>query len=430
MSMTAGQRKTFGVTWITYAGFYLCRKNLSIVLPLLAVVAGLHSYQLANIVFGYSFLYAVGQFGFGFLSDRIGPKRVVGAGLLTIVVCNVMMGLHASVIWLLLFACLNGVGQSTGWSGLVKTMANWFSYENRGVVMAWWGTNYVLGGFLATTFATWSVSPHSPLPQLGGARGFLFPALLLALIVPVFFLNVSDAPVDGGKSSGELEGLRRANLSQTSWTDLGMLLCKPSLWTIGISYFFLEVCRYALMFWLPYYMVRQLHYGVQTAGYLSSLYELVGIAGALAAGYVSDKFNQSRRAPVSAVMLGGLGFVMLCQPMFVHAGLVGIGVAISLAGFLSYGPDTLLSGAAAQDVGETRAAATATGLIDGIGHLGAIVSPYLVVFVSERYGWDRLFFIFASTAFLAGLVLLPLWNLRAATQTTNRFTEPTLQEIF
>jgi len=146
------------------------------------------------------------------------------------------------------------------------------------------------------------------------------------------------------------------------------------------------------------------------------LYELVGIGGALLAGYVSDRFNQSRRAPVSAVMLGGLALVMLFQPLIAHSGLAGMGVAISLAGFLSYGPDTLLSGAAAQDVGETRAAATASGLIDGIGHLGAIVSPYLVVLVSERYGWDRLFLIFAATAFLAGVVLIPLWHLKTSPQ--------------
>jgi sugar phosphate permease len=91
MNLTSGQRKIFAVTWITYSGFYLCRKNLSIALPLLAGVAGLRSMQLANIVFGYSLLYAVGQFGFGFLSDRIGPKRVVGTGLLIIIGSSVMM---------------------------------------------------------------------------------------------------------------------------------------------------------------------------------------------------------------------------------------------------------------------------------------------------------------------------------------------------
>ena len=428
MSLTVGQRKTFAVTWITYAGFYLCRKNLSIVLPMLAGVGGLRSIQLANIVFGYSMLYAIGQFGFGFLSDRIGPKRVVGAGLLLIIGSNLMMGLHASLMWLLLFACLNGVGQSTGWSGLVKTMANWFSYKNRGIVMAWWGTNYVLGGFLATTFATWAVAEHSIWPQFGWSRGFLFPALLLAAIALLFLVYVKDTPAETSCLVGQPEGPPSADSDPTSWTDLKMLLCKPSLWTIGISYFFLELCRYGLMFWLPYYMVRQLHYGLATAGYLSSLYELIGIAGALLAGYVSDRFNQSRRAPVSAVMLCGLGLVMLFQPVFARSGLAGIGLAISLAGFLSYGPDTLLSGAAAQDVGETRSAATASGLIDGTGHLGALFSPYVVITISERFGWDRLFLVFAATAFLAGLVLLPLWNLRGSSEANHRFHEAAMQE--
>ena len=92
MKLSNGQRLTFGITWITYAGFYFCRKNLSIALPLLAGVSGMGSVRLANIVFGYSLLYAVGQFGFGFLSDRIGPRRVVGAGLLTIIAANLAMG--------------------------------------------------------------------------------------------------------------------------------------------------------------------------------------------------------------------------------------------------------------------------------------------------------------------------------------------------
>ena len=405
MSLTAGQRQIFGITWIAYAGFYLCRKNLSIALPALHGHASLGTLQLANIVFGYSLLYAVGQFGFGFLSDRIGPKRVVGAGLLLAVGSNLLMAVHSSVIWLLVFACLNGAGQSTGWSGLVKTMASWFRGVNRGVIMAWWGTNYVLGGFLATTFATWSVTESVLFPQLGWKRGFIFPALILLAITIVFLRRVEDAPACPLDVSLPVQPV-------AAWSDLAALLRDPSLWMVGSSYFFLEMCRYALMFWLPLYLVDHLRYSLAVSGYVSSLYELLGIGGALLAGYVSDHFTQSRRAPVSAIMLGGLGIVMLLEPALAHAGLVGIAVAISLAGVLSYGPDTLLSGAGAQDVGGVKAAGSASGLIDGIGHLGALLSPYVVVFVSKAYGWDLLFVVFAVAAFIAAAVLLPMWNLK------------------
>jgi sugar phosphate permease len=57
-----------------------------------------------------------------------------------------------------------------------------------------------------------------------------------------------------------------------------------------------------------------------------------------------------------------------------------------------------------------------------------LFSPYVVISISERYGWDRLFLVFAATAFLAGLVLLPLWNLKASSEAIDHFNEPIMQE--
>jgi sugar phosphate permease len=245
------------------------------------------------------------------------------------------------------------------------------------------------------------------------------------LVAPLFWAGARDAPESADSDLGSTKPTEA--VASTSWSDFKALLVNPSLWLIGAAYFFLELCRYALMFWLPYYMVRQLHFGLQSAGYLSSLYELIGVGGAVFAGYVSDRLTQSRRAPVAATMLILLAVLMLFQPVFAHGGLIGMGIAISLAGFLSYGPDTLLSGAAAQDVGEARAAATASGLIDGIGHLGSLASPYLVVLASERYGWNCVFLIFAGTALLAGIVLLPLWNVRPADASLRSSSGPRLQ---
>ena len=106
----------------------------------------------------------------------------------------------------------------------------------------------------------------------------------------------------------------------------------------------------------------------------------------------------------------------MLEPALTQFGLIGTALAISCAGIFSFGPDTLLSGAGAQDIGEPKAAATAAALVDGIGHLGAIFSPYVVVFVSERYGWDSLFFCLAGAAFLAGAALIPIWNLKPSTE--------------
>jgi sugar phosphate permease len=412
---TAQKRRIFTVSWITYAGYYFCRKNLSIALPLLEGTKGLSHLDLANIVFGYSLFYAIGQFTCGLLSDRYGPRRIVGAGLLVIAASNLMMCLHSSPWWLLWFACLNGLGQSTGWSGLVKIMGNWFSGNRRGIVMAWWSTNYVLGGFLATAFATWAVTQSMIAPHLGWRRGFLFPALLVVPVAMVFLVLVKDSP-ETGEAAAILETHAGGEAAKHAWNfaDLLRLLSSKPLWAIGSSYFFLELCRYALMFWLPFFLVNRLRFDLTRSGYVSSLYELAGVGGTLLAGYISDRYMQSRRAPISAIMLAGFGVIVLLPIFAPRSGVVFTAIGISLAGVLTYGPDTLLSGAASQDIGGGISTATSTGFIDGIGHLGSLLSPYLVIYVSAHYGWNLVFVLFSCAAFLAAVLLVPIWKLQPA----------------
>src|SRR5215470_11536012 len=127
--LTAEQRRwrwrIFIVTWLAYAGFYLCRKNLSVAMPLMAKEFNYSELELANIVFGYNLLYAAGQFGSGILADKFGSRLVVAMGLLVAVVSNVLMGFASTLSMLVVLACFNGAGQSGGWPGLVKTMAAW-----------------------------------------------------------------------------------------------------------------------------------------------------------------------------------------------------------------------------------------------------------------------------------------------------------------
>jgi sugar phosphate permease len=416
--------RIFAVTWITYAGYYLCRKNLSVVMPLLQRNLGFTNAQLADVIFGYSLFYAIGQFVCGLLSDSFGSRVVVGTGLFIVVGANLLMGFQFSLGWLVLLACIAGAGQSTGWSGLVKTMACWFRRTERGVVMAWWCTNYVLGGFLATVFATFAATSLWLVPRWGWRRGFWLPSLLLLAIALMYVFLVRDRPSHAGlpeedeeprpaeKATPTTQGIAACGTSRAA---IGEVLSDPVLWLIGAMYFFLTLTRYAFLFWLPLYMTQHLEYSTVDAGYTSSLYELVGFLGAIIAGYASEKLFQSRRFPVGAIMLWGLALASLVLPKLSTMGHVWNAVGISLVGIMTYGPDTLMSGAAAQDVGSKEAAATASGFIDGIGHLGMIFSPFVVAFVTAHYSWDILFDLFVVLSLIAGGLLATRWNYKSRT---------------
>lgn len=75
-SIQSWRVRIFAVTWLAYAGFYLCRKNFSVLMPLLLQHTGITKDQLATAIFGYRLMYSLSQFVMGTLSDRFGPRRV------------------------------------------------------------------------------------------------------------------------------------------------------------------------------------------------------------------------------------------------------------------------------------------------------------------------------------------------------------------
>ena len=48
--------------WILYAAYYFCRKNFSVVMPMMARTSHYNNFDLAHAVFVFSLAYAVGQF--------------------------------------------------------------------------------------------------------------------------------------------------------------------------------------------------------------------------------------------------------------------------------------------------------------------------------------------------------------------------------
>jgi sugar phosphate permease len=411
--------RIFAVTWLAYAGFYLCRKNLSVTMPLLSADLGYSNLQLANIFFGYSLLYALGQFGFGVLADRFGSRLIVTLGLLVAVVSNLMLGFATSLVILTLLACLNGAGQSAGWPGLVKTMASWFRHRERGVVMAWWTTNYVIGGFIGTIFATFVVTSHWLVPSWGWHRGFWVPAMALCAVAAVFFTLVRNHPSDAGlpdivPKEDEFRDEPSAVPGEHPFFETARTYVKmlgdPEVWTVAVGALFSKVTRYSFLFWLPLYLTQKLHYGAGEAGYTSSLFELAGFGGALLGGYFSDKFMQSRRLPVAALMMWGLAVACWLHPTLAALGHMGVALSICLIGIMNYGPDTLLQGAASQDVGARWGVGKASGFVDGVSSVGQLFSSYLVGYIAQKYGWDRLFYVFVVLALLGGAIMATRWS--------------------
>lgn len=379
----------WALTWVAYASYYFGRKSFSVVKSTLRHTLGLSERMLGVLDTLYLAAYALGLFGSGYLGDRIGARRLIGFGLGGSALCCLGLGASNAALAFGVLFFLNGLAQSSGWPGTTRAMAEWTTPRNRGTVMAFWATCYQVGSIVASDVAAYF------LRRSGWRAAFFGPALLMLVIAALVLLLLKRGPEEAqSEPAADREAQRVA-------------FRNPVLWSFGASYFFIKYIRYALLFWLPYYLAGTLGHADDHAAYLSNAFEAGGIVGVIALGILSDRVRQWSRATVSLLSLAGLSAaLLLCAALPKHDALLTV-LGLSLVGALLYGPDALLSGAAAQDVGGRAAASTATGLVNGVGSVGGMVEGLTLPAISAWLGWQAMFPVLATLALCSALALIP-----------------------
>jgi OPA family glycerol-3-phosphate transporter-like MFS transporter len=396
--------RIFGLSWLSYFSYYFTRKNWSVVKSVVGDEYGLDKSALKNIDTVYLAAYAVGQFINGVLGDVFGPRRMLALGMLTSAGLAVLFGLSDLFAVFVLAYGLNGLAQSSGWPNNGRLMASWFGAEERGVVMGWWATCYQVGGIAAVLLA-------SKLLALSGSWrvAYIGNAAWVAVVGLAVYIWIRDQPSDLGYQNPDAEEDEQEGGVRAGWKHV---LGNPMVWCLGGNYFCMKLTRYSLLFWLPYYLNKQLEYDPVTAGYVSTSFEVGGVIGVVASGILADKVFGHRRVAVAATGVALLAAALGLYGQVADQGVVINFMAMMLVGALLFGPDALVSGAVAQDLGGRQAAALACGVVNGLGSFGAILQGFIVVGVSEAYGWDGLFVLFQLVAVVGALFLLPYFKVR------------------
>jgi OPA family sugar phosphate sensor protein UhpC-like MFS transporter len=407
--------QTFAVTWLAYAGFNLTRMSFSV--SKVGIESDVHirltQPQMAWIDGAFLVAYAVGQFFWGVAGDRFGTRKVVLIGMLCSVLAGLTMGACSSVTMFVALFFIQGLCQSSGWAPLVKNVGNFFSRRERGSVLGLWCTNYAAGGLVASVFAAYAAE------RLGWRYAFYLPAVVLMGIWVLFWLFQRDRPEDVGLPAVESyhnEPVPVVKAGETpeeepegSWKVIREAATNPMVILLGLVYFCLKPTRYAILFWGPKYIYDRLGSGMAEAGFLSALFELAGPISILTVGFVSDRIFGARRMPVSIMCLVLLGLLLVLlnhMPSTRWA----LGTCLFLLGFLAYAPDAMIAGVAVVDFGAKKGASTATGIVNGMGSIGAIVGGVIPGLLQEQWGWQRVFACLAIAAFVAAALLLPKWN--------------------
>src|SRR6185436_8067119 len=100
MALTAEHRswraKIFAATWLSYVGFYFCRKPFSAAKAAIGKELHWNATTLGNIWAAYLVAYAIGQFVAAGAGTRFGPRRNVLLGMAVSFIVTAMMGVTIS----------------------------------------------------------------------------------------------------------------------------------------------------------------------------------------------------------------------------------------------------------------------------------------------------------------------------------------------
>ena len=407
--------------FMAYVGYYFCRVTLPVALPVIGELFQYSNTQTGLILSAFYTVYAVSKLANGFLGDRLGGKVMLLVGITGSVACNVAFGFGRELELFVLIWGANAYFQSMGWLSLVAIMAQWYSSHETGRTMGVMSLSYQMGDFVARSSAAFVIVAlgWSVLFWVHSAFLAFFGLALLGLLKPSparaglrgIGNDSSPAPSDesANTSAGAppaSAGLARAEANR--W--LRGMLTNKWFWVVCLCYLFLSILRYIFWGWSVQYLIEG-GATLGTAALTSAVFPLFGSAGSITAGWISDRMG-ARRGPVLAIMGALLTGSIYLFSRIPGSEPVWLMVGLGLVGFTLYGPYSLMAGAVAMDFGSKHASATAAGIIDAVGAIGAILTGVGMGYLIDTYGWTNAFNIILSLSVVSMLLSSTLWNLR------------------
>ena len=361
-------RTFWGVT-VAYTLYYVCRMTLGVVKQPLIDGGVLTAGQLGIIGSAFYFVYAIGKFLNGFIADYCNIRRFMAVGIGVSAFANLAMGLLGVWSWPagLLFAAfsvlwgVNGWMQSMGSPPGTISLSRWFPLKSRGTMYSIFSSTPQLGKSVSMIMTGFIVA------AAGWQWGFLSAAVagVIGLVVSLVF--ISDTPESEGlpsveELSGEPVQEKKPTRELQKW-----VFRHPGIWVIAISTAFLYVTQHAVSDWGVLFLQKQKGFSLEGAAQIIGLAEAFGVAGNLAAGWLSDvlfRGNRVRPVVISGVLAvlslagflfleGGFGLNMACVAVFscsfsvvfcIVAGLMALdfvprratGAALGIVGISSY----------------------------------------------------------------------------------------------
>ncbi|HEY1950094.1 MAG TPA: MFS transporter [Bryobacteraceae bacterium] len=390
-----------GWIFLVSAVAYLDRVNLQIAGKAIMNEFHLDTVQLGWIQSAFVLGYAFFQAPAGRLADRIGPRLIIGLGVIwwaiftsaitVIPLVSISLGMLIATRF-----CL-GIGEAVVYPASNTLVAAWIPSTERGLANGFIFTGVGFGAGITPPIITAIAINY------GWRASFWFSAAIGLFVGLVWFLISRDKPrehpwVSKAENDYIEAGLPKSNPKlggeKMGWSQI---IRNKDIWAVSLSYFAFGYAAYIFFSWFFIYLndVRGLNLR-QTASW-SMLPFLAMAGGSACGGWISDlitkkKGKRAGRCLLAVVSMGLAGFFIALGTQVASARMAVLVLAAG-AGSLYLSQSSFWSITA--DIGK-KSAGTVSGVMNMCGQFGGALTASLTPYLGKRFGWNVSFLVAAG----------------------------------
>jgi sugar phosphate permease len=390
-----------GICFVNLFINYSVRLGYGVILPEMIRTIGFGRAAAGTIINSYLFVYVcIAPFA-GYLTDRLGARRVITTCLLILGIGVVLMGTVQNLWMASLFFAIAGLGSTGLWAPILTLAQRWFAHHRRGLALGIISTGFGLG------FATMGVVFPWIVEHFTWRYAWYFLGIGALIMIGVNGFLLRSDPADAGLQPwGQKEIYREQNAgAQTSGAGISLraLFRDRRFWLIGFSYLAIAYSLYGITTFLVDYAKNQLELPLEKASLLATIHGVGQIAGVVTILPLSDYLGRKKTIIISNTVIT----VALAGILVVGNSWTALCVLIGCLAIF-YGVTFPIYGACAGDYFPRDAMGTVIGAWTPLYGCGAILTHWITGMLRDATGiYNHAFFIYVVMGVVA-IVLMSL----------------------
>jgi len=385
---------------------YLDRATLAVANEYIRADLGLSLGQMGLLLSAFSWSYALCQLPVGALVDKIGPRWLLGGGLVVWSLAQAAGGFAATFGYFVLARIALGIGEAPQFPAAARVVSNWFPARARGTPTGIYNSASPLGVALAPLVL-------APLIIATSWHWAFFITGAMGLVAAVVWVVLYRDPVRADMTAAEQAYLEVEEMAaaapKTNFASWRALFRYRVTWGMMLGFFGSVYLNWVYLTWLPGYLRTERHMDLAYAGLAASVPFMCGFAGALIAGWASDRVARAASSPVTgrrnAVVIATLGMVVFTIPAaLVDSNLVAV-ACISIVIFLANASSACAWSLATVAAPPSRVASLGA-LQNFGGFLGGALAPILTGYIAQTWSFVPALLAGAGIAFMGAMSYL------------------------